>query len=182
MKQKQTPALLPDPILIQNARMQSRGHRLWKELLIFVLVFLIGTCAESFLSTIPTIAGMMQTPSYQEMMRQIQSGTLDASTYMDTVMQITAELPSWTMAAVNFATAGLIVTVLVYCCKMEKRQLSTLGLTKKHALSEYAIGMGVGLLLFVLVIGLNLLTGGVTFVGVTFQADALPLLILTLHG
>lgn len=59
MKQKQTPALLPDPIMIQNARMQSRGHRLWKEILIFVLVFLIGTCVESFLSTIPTIVGMM---------------------------------------------------------------------------------------------------------------------------
>ncbi|MCD8220200.1 MAG: hypothetical protein LUC50_07775 [Ruminococcus sp.] len=42
--------------------------------------------------------------------------------------------------------------------------------------------MGIGLLLFVLVIGLNLLTGGVTFVCVTFQADVLPLLILTLLG
>ncbi len=56
-----------------------------------------------------------------------------------------------------------IATILVpvfYCTKLERRRLFTIGFTKKNAVSEYFVGLGVGFLMFALSFGFVYLFGG----------------------
>ncbi len=182
MSHKNTSRSLADPFMVRNARLQSRGHNLFIEILIFLLIFLIASIVEGILSMIPTYIGLFQTPTFQKVMEDASNGTFDFAGYMDSVTQMMSEMPSWTTVATLFSTAAIIVTVLIYCGKIEKRKLSTLGLTKKRCFSEYGIGLCVGLFLFTLVFGLNLLFGAVKFTGISFQPQMLPMLILTLLG
>lgn len=182
MKHRRTFSLLPDPLMVRNARIESRGKNFWIEGLVFWLIFIIASVVQSVLIFVPEFIGLMQTPTFQQIMEQARNGTLDFSNYFDQVQQMVAELPGWVMTAMLFSTVGIILVVLVYCKKFEKRKFSTLGLTRTHCVSEYLIGLGIGLLMFVLVIGLNLLTGGVRFGGVIFRLEMLPVLIVTLLG
>lgn len=182
MTQKQSALSLRDPLMVRNARLESRGHKLWMEILIFLLVFLVVMIAENIITMVPTIVGMIQTPAYQELLESAQNGTFTMESYVESIMEITKQMPSWVTVASLFATAGCIAVALIYCTKMEKRKLSTLGLTRKKGFSEYCIGLGVGLLMFVLVVGLNLLFGGVKLEGIAFQPKMLPILILSFLG
>lgn len=179
MAQKQSSFAQKDPIMVRNARLQSQGHKLWMEILIALVVFLIGGMVQNTISMIPTMIGLFQTPTYQKMLESMQNGIFDLQAFIPQIMQ---ELPEWLIIVTLFCTAGTILTVLFYCTKIEKRKLSTLGLTKKHAVSEYIIGLGVGLLMFVLVYGLNLLVGGAVFQGFAFRPQMLPILIVSLLG
>lgn len=182
MTQKQSALSLRDPLMVRNARLESRGHKLWMEILIFLLVFLVVMIAENIITMVPTIVGMIQTPAYQELLESAQNGTFTMESYVDSIMEITKQMPSWITVVNLFATAGSIAVTLIYCTKMEKRKLSTLGMTRKKGFSEYCIGLGVGLLMFVLVVGLNLLFGGVKLEGIAFQPKMLPILILSFLG
>ena len=61
-----------------------------------------------------------------------------------------------------FATVILIVGVLVFCRFLQSRPLASLGFWKAHALTEYLIGIPVGVLLIGLSVALCLATGSLT--------------------
>lgn len=182
MKPKQSALVLKDPLMVRNARIQSHGHKLILEILIFFVVFLISGIIETMVVTLPTAIGLFQTEAFHQMMEQAQNGTFDYSTYIDNMQLMMEQMPDWVSVITLFSTAAIILTVLIYCTKIEKRKLSTLGLTKKHCISEYLIGLGVGLFMFILVWGLNLLLGGATLEGVIFQPNMLVFLIFSLLG
>lgn len=171
-----------DPLMVRNARIQSRGHKCIIEILIFILIFMIATCVEGFLIMLPTMIGLFQTPAYQEVMDSASQGMFSFELYMDKLPLMMEQMPEWVTIATLFGTAGIIITALFYCAKIEKRKLSTVGLTRKKSVSEYLIGLGIGLLMFVLVIGLNFLFGSAEFVGLTFQPGMIPILLITLIG
>ncbi len=171
-----------DPLMVRNARLQSRGHKLIIEILIFILIFFIAASIEGILQIIPTTIGLFQTPAYQEVIESASQGMFDFETYMEKVPLMLEQMPSWVTILTLFSTVGIIITALFYCKKVEKRKLSTVGLTKKKSFSEYLIGLGVGLVMFTLVIGLNFLFGSVEFVDISFRANLLPALLLTLLG
>lgn len=173
---------LGHPIMVENARVQGKGKPFWLEILIFILVFLISSIIESILEIIPMMIGLLQTETYQNILSQTQNGTFDMTNYMDAVYTMLSELSSWVNIAVLFSTAGLILTVLFYCTKIEKRRLNTLGLTRKRKISEYLFGLLIGLLLFTLVWGLNLLVGGVSYNGIIFETGMIPLLTFYFFG
>ncbi len=180
--QKNSSLALGEPLLIENARAQSKGKPFYLEILIFILVFLIASMIEGILGAIPMMIGLFQTETYQSILSQAQNGTFDMTIYMDAVYDMLRELPAWVNVATLFSTIGLILTVLFYCTKLEKRQLSTLGLTRKRKVSEYLLGLLIGLFLFTLVWGLNLLVGGVRYDGITFETTMIPLLLFYFLG
>ncbi len=171
-----------NPLMVRNARIQTRGHKLIVEILLFALIFLISATIEMILITIPTMIGIFQTEAYQELIEAATQGNFTMEMYMDKVGEIMEQMPAWVTAASLFGTIGIIVTVLFYCAKIEKRKLSTMGLTKKKIFSEYFLGLGVGFVMFTLVLGLNFLFGGVKFIGVPFRAEIIPSLLLILLG
>lgn len=182
MAEKQSILTLEDPIMVRNARLESKGKKLWLEILLFFVITCIGSMLESALLMLPMIIGIFQTDTYQEMLASAETGSFSMDTYMDQIAKIQEELPDWLTIATLFGTAALIITVLFYCKKIEKRRLSTLGLTKKTIFPEYAMGLGIGLLMFVLVLGLNFLFGAVSFDGISFQTSMLPTLLFTFLG
>jgi hypothetical protein len=56
----------------------------------------------------------------------------------------------------------MIATVLVYCLKVEKRSMTSLGLHRRGAVGEYLVGFALGLALFSGAVGLCCLTGQMT--------------------
>lgn len=172
MAQKQSALALNDTLMVRNARIQSRGYKLWLEILIFLLLFFISAMVEGVLGFIPMMIGIFQTPAFHNF---LEANTLEIELIMK-------QIPNWVNIAMLFSTAGIIITALIYCTKIEKRRLSTLGLTKKNCVSEYIIGLCVGLGMFVLTFGLNLLFGGLTIEGVSFAPSMLPVLIFTFLG
>lgn len=176
-----------DPILVQNARLQSRGKKLWPEILCFVAVLLVGNLIQGMALAAPQMIAMFSSDAFHQMEQYLQQ-SMEAGTFqMDTYLRLATEaastsMPQWFTVLTLFSTFLPAAVVILYCRKLEKRSFSTMGLTRRTALPEYLIGLGVGLLLFVIVLGLNFLTGGIRFGGVVFRASALPLLLLTFLG
>ena len=176
-----------DPILVQNARLQSRGKKLWPEILCFVAVLLVGNLIQGMALAAPQMIAMFSSDAFHQMEQYLQQ-SMEAGTFqMDTYLRLATEaastsMPQWFTVLTLFSTFLPAAVVILYCRKLEKRSFSTMGLTRRTALPEYLIGLGVGLLLFVIVLGLNFLTGSIRFGGVVFRASALPLLLLTFLG
>ena len=176
-----------DPILVRNARLQSRGKKLWPEILCFVAVLLVGNLIQGMALAAPQMIAMFSSDAFHQMEQYLQQ-SMEAGTFqMDTYLRLATEaastsMPQWFTVLTLFSTFLPAAVVILYCRKLEKRSFSTMGLTRRTALPEYLIGLGVGLLLFVIVLGLNFLTGSIRFSGVVFRASALPLLLLTFLG
>ena len=76
-----------------------------------------------------------------------------------------------------FATTAMVAVVLLYCLLAERRTLSSLGLIKRGALTEYAVGIASGLVLFGLPVLLCVATGTVTLSVAEPAPSLLPLLL-----
>lgn len=68
------------------------------------------------------------------------------------------------------ATVWTVVVCIVWCHSYERRGLETMGIVRRHALSEYVIGLLAGAGLFAAAVGLSIATGSLT---VTLPADPL---------
>ena len=76
-----------------------------------------------------------------------------------------------------FATTATVAVVLVYCLAMERRTLASLGIIRRGAVNEYAVGLLAGLGLFGLPVLLCAVTGAVTL---SPAADMSSLILLPL--
>ena len=99
---------------------------------------------------------------------------------------IASLLPTGTAYAVHllvqlFVTLATVAIVLLYCLLVEKRSLASLGLIRRGAIGEYAIGLLGGILLFGGAVLLCLLTRTVT-VTVSSQSVSWGLFALYLLG
>ena len=76
-----------------------------------------------------------------------------------------------------FATTATVAVVLVYCLAIERRTLASLGIIRRGAVNEYAVGLLAGLGLFGLPVLLCVVTGAVTL---SPAADTSSLILLPL--
>ena len=76
-----------------------------------------------------------------------------------------------------FATTATVAVVLVYCLAIERRTLASLGIIRRGAVNEYAVGLLAGLGLFGLPVLLCAVTGAVTL---SPAADTSSLILLPL--
>ena len=74
-------------------------------------------------------------------------------------------------------TAAVIVGFLLFCRYYEKRYFTSMGFTRKHALSQYLIGLGIGAILMVAVVAILAITCSLTFTSMSMSV--LPVVLLT---
>lgn len=144
--------------MLGEARKAARpAHRLIIELLIFLLLMLVASMVESVVIAPCEVGIILSDESFLE---AVGSGNL--LSLPDVVSDLLSRLPDWFMLVQLFATAGMIATVLVYCLKIEKRSLASLGLHRRGAVGEYFVGLALGLVLFAGAVGICCLTGQMT--------------------
>ena len=61
-----------DPILVQNARLQSRGKKLWPEILCFVAVLLVGNLIQGMALAAPQMIAMFSSDAFHQMEQYLQ--------------------------------------------------------------------------------------------------------------
>ena len=150
----------------------------WKTIFSFFIIYLLGSILSGIISMIPMYSAMMNDPGVREVLYSENPSDTDLTNAMLEVMN---NLPQWMNAVSLLATAGLIFAVLFYSKKFENRRFATLGFIKKGAVSEYGIGIIVGLILFVGAYGIMLLSGEAQFFGFSDNIS-LPMLLLFFLG
>lgn len=171
--------------LIDETAATVKKRSFFKVALIFLLVYLIGTTAASVILTSPMYVAVSQN---QEVVDALNGDISDpqkyAQEYSDAITKALDELltnpPAWLNIFQLFATVATIIAVLIYCTKIEKRRLFTLGFYKKGAAKEYLVGIGIGFLMFALAYGAILLSGEVQFGGFNANVSVITVILFFL--
>lgn len=119
-----------------NLAEEGGKPKLGKQILNFIIVYIIAT----IIGAIPAIIVSAMNTSEIE--------------------QIETTRPY--LYATLYGTLLSSIVVILRCRIKEKRSLRSLGLQRKNAFRDYAIGMLVGFVMFSLVVGLNVVTGAIT--------------------
>ena len=164
--------------LFQEAERSSRIKGFWKVTLIFLAVYEVASLISSVIVIGPTFFYVFTS----DVVRNIMMGNYNSlEEIMGAIGLVTNSMPPWLLLVSLFATVGTYIPVLIYCTKIERRPLRTLGFTKKGAVREYIVGLGIGLMMFGAVYGLMLLSGQAEIVG--FSPDiSIGMLILFFLG
>ena len=141
-------------MMIREAKKAGTG-RIWiLELLVFVLVFLVGSLIESLPITLVTIVEVFKNPSA---IGSIQSGDVNAFSSM--TADISANMPESIQLASLFCTVLMTVTAIIYCRSIEGRKMNTMGFTGRGAIREYLIGAVIGIVMISAAVLGGVLTG-----------------------
>lgn len=166
--------LLNTPKEVTEARESQKGLHIVLEILIFAAVFLVCTIGES-LPMMPIAAFMMfRNPDYLD---AVASG--DTNRIAEISMQVSG---SDAMTIVSlFATAVMILLVILFCKLIQKRKLSSLGFTREKAGLEYVKGILAGFVMFSAAVLICTVTG-VLKLRFAPESFALPVFLLFLAG
>ena len=139
--------------------------------LTFLLVYYISTMISGFILAIPMYYLSFTNDRFIEYIAESDElvNSPDAMTELadgaqKLLLEIFEENASFLNLCSLFATIATIGVVIFYCTKIEKRRLFTLGFSRQGALSEYLIGLGVGLLMIGAVYAIMLITGEARFI------------------
>ncbi len=115
------------------------------EILCFFAIFLVGQLLATIPVTLATVIMAMKKVNAKEAVdaKQIASS--------ETVLLVSL-----------FSMALLTMTVVLFCRFFQRRTPASLGLRPSGALTEYAVGLGIGILLFGAAWGICLVTGSVS--------------------
>lgn len=134
--------------MLADAR-AAKQRMLVIEILIFCAVFLVSNAVASMVITPAVTVSFLTSEAYQSVVQGIVEGQeLSVGQIMETVSAFMRSMPTWLVALQLYATALSVAVILVFCLKLDKRTLLSLGLQKKGAVPEYLAGIGVGFLLF----------------------------------
>lgn len=144
------------------------------KILIFLAVFYVGQLAEGLPMVIAIMPKLITWAT-----EQIQiTGELDQNAMNEKIMHLLLD-PSITKIML-YCTAFATLVVFLFCRLVEGRKLVTLGFRKKHALIQYVAGLGVGFVMFSLVVELSLCMGGITWNGL--QSFSVSSILIMLGG
>ncbi len=128
---------------INEAKNAGRHFGPAKTILAFLLVYFIAAC---FLST-----ALAATHVVYLIFIDVRFLTTEAEKILDLLLE----------AQPLFATVGTVIATIVYCVKIEKRSVSSMGLVKKNAFADYLKGLGIGFVMFFAVFLLLWVSGAV---------------------
>lgn len=157
---------------------KGKRRTLGAEIGIFILVFLIGSLLAGI---IPAIYDMIIMLNDEEILNRIEEAILNPDGMFGGMMDIVLDMTDGMYIVTLFCTAIVILTAIIYCTKIEKRSLYSMGITKAHAGKNYAMGLLFGLVLFSICIGLAALFGGIKLNGINDDVN-LFIVILYLVG
>lgn len=143
--------------------------------LTFVAVFLV---AQMFMSGVMLVFVMPRLFEWASERMEATGGQLDSVEMMNKIQNLLAD-PQNTIIMLYAFGIGTIVTLL-YCRIVEGRKLRTLGFQKKGAIVQYLIGLGVGILLFSLIVLFSVAVGGVKWEG--YKGGSVTVLLTFLVG
>ena len=148
--------------LIQRVRASEHfvtPGNLFLKLLIFLLVFLFYTFAEM----IPIILFFIPRLMDWAMPIMEKNGMIADDVMME---KINGMLTDPFMTKVTLFATGLgTIVILLFCRFVEGRKLNTMGFRKKGAALHYLLGLGVGFVMFSMVVLLSYLMGGLQWNG-----------------
>ncbi len=160
---------------IDEARLTSKRRNFFTISFMFILVYFLGSMISGALMTIPMQFYIFTS---DEILLLMESGVTDTNVLMEAVYEF---MPEWMNAVSLITTAGMIIAVLVYCTRFERRRACSLGFFKKGAVLEYLSGLLIGLLMFSAAYGIILLSGQAEFTG--FNSDvSVPMVLLFFVG
>ena len=133
-----------------NISEKDGESKLWRQILSFIAVFLIG----SMVGTIPVLI-----VSFKDTIELAMSGVSQEE--MQVLLEQLAGSRTYICASL-FGTIFSIIATILYACKIEKRSLRSFGFVRKNAFRDYLVGILVGFVMFSLVVGLNVVTGSMT--------------------
>lgn len=140
---------------------QTKKGLVWiLELLVFVAVFFVGMFAQMIIIAPVELVMMATNAEYQAAVADRDLAALEA------VAQEMVSSDGYLIASL-FSDIMLILVVLLFCRLIQKRKLRTLGFVKEGMWKEYGLGLAAGFLFFTACVALGLLTGGLTFGGVS---------------
>lgn len=151
--------------MLDEAR-KSEGRSIGAEIGYVISVFLFSGMLQSILLSVPTYRYMMQNEEYAAAVSEFRAGNITAMEFMDSAMSLSGNMPDFLMVLTLLATVIATLTCVFYCTKTEKRTLASMGFRKNNAGAEYAVGAGVGTLMFSVAVLLCLITGALRFDGV----------------
>lgn len=154
-----------------KAAIQARSHNAMLEFLIAMLVFFVGDILISFLQVPAMVVYLIGNKEYMSM---IFSNSID----FERIMDIMQNMPDWVTLVTLLSEAGLIVVFILYCRIFEKRKGNTLGFRKKGLVKEYVRGVLIGMLAFLAVYGICIVTGSAEF----FRGEVTVKTVLYLIG
>ncbi len=155
-------ALLPPVKMLHEAKESSKGRHVAKEILIFVLVFMISQALVSIPVTVATLIAIFTSDVFAEMMA-------GGAVSKDMIMELVGTMPDWVMLIQLFGTVLATAVAVFYCRYIEKRPVSSMGLCRGHIAREYGIGVLIGIALISLCVGICLLTGSLALSASAFS-------------
>ena len=155
----------PKMKMFGEAKLQSKGRNFFVETLIFLVVLIVTSLCASLPSIVYETVGLMKDPHMLDVITQFNSGAISYDEYIEEFTKFSTE--GWAMVVSLYGTGISTLVTFAYVRFIEKRKLSTMGFRKNGWLKEYAVGMLIGLSMFSLAVGICLVSGALTFAGVT---------------
>ena len=167
---------LEKPLAIREAQEAKKGMNAFAEIGVFVLVFAVATLMESVVALPFMLVELFSDQTVKDALASGNVTSLNLEHLSDLLQN------SDMLSIVNlFATAAMIGVVLLFCKRIQKRRMRTLGFVKKNAGKEYLKGLLFGFVLFSAATLICVLTGTLTFNGIS-ENFAVGLLVLLVVG
>ena len=167
--------------LIDETQAVCKKRTFFKVSITFLLIYMIGSFLTNMVMTGPLMTYVMTDSEIVEIMGSGLSAEEYASRIEEALTRIYANMPDWMNAISLYATVAVIAVAIFYCTRIEKRRLFTLGFRLKGAFLEYVSGIGIGLVLFSAVYGIDLLSGDLVFGGIN-ESRSVGTLLLFFFG
>ncbi|MBQ9121068.1 MAG: CPBP family intramembrane metalloprotease [Clostridia bacterium] len=161
--------LFPMTHMMLDARCCPKRRGLFFELLIFYLAYWVIKMIESIIAAIPQTAFLLQDTELALMLTRENMETLTVEEFTTAFTDAALRMPPWVVLFTLFATVITVVGAIFVCVKLEKRNLSSMGVRRRGALVEYLIGLGLGAVLFGLAV---LIAWGTGAISIQFQPEA----------
>ena len=164
----------PTTYMMLDARHCPKRRGLIFELFVFYFAYWVIKMIEGLVAAIPQTLYFMQDPSFLALMEPDRLETLTMAEFTAVFAEVAARMPSTVVLYSLLATAVTVAGSIFVCLKLEKRNLSSMGIRRRGALAEYLVGLVAGAGLFALAVLIAHLSGAVT---VAQNPDANPGLI-----
>lgn len=141
-------------LMLAQAREARFQPKLIIQILLFLAVFWVGNTIASWILIVPTMIGIFSDP---QLLAAITSGDVESSFSASLSASMSVMEKPWIMLISLFATVATTLICILYCCKIEKRSIASMGFRKTGWLMRYLKGYAIGtgmLLLCVLILWL----------------------------
>mgnify|MGYP000852260991 FL=1 len=159
------------PKLVEQSKKVQKGQHWLVELLVFVTVYIIAAFGEMLILLPGELVLLNTNTAYQD---------AAASGDMEQLSEVSVQIAGSDAYAVFklFSGIAMLLVVVLFCRKFQKRSFEMIGFVKEHALREYAIGLGLGVVFAVVTGGIAVAAGNAKL----FTGTAPGMLVLFLLG